>query len=694
MLPKWECMAQEEGCDAMSRVMADSGGRVGWREKLCTWPPWPLSNLYNYLGRLSSAFGWRYVASVILCYGINQGIGESLVYYARRYYVLDDAGLSSYLMTQLFAFAGLPWVVKSLFGVLSDTIPINGLHRAPYMFFAGLVGVFATSYITFAPAITSPFFVALVLMSCNLNFAMPDVMIDASVAERSKLRPDLAAELQALCWGSINSIGIIAGISKGYLYQLGAPKLVALLQGLCSNSITSVDPADIADGLKRKIGGTRLIFAVCIVAAACVLIPPTFGWIERRPPNLQRERCVSAVRRLCGQTWGEKNKRSIVGAALIVVVFSVSMFSFNLLPFVQGWSGLTPFNLVADIGLCISLYFMLRRVDKCLAGAAVYTFLSNALAPYSGNVIFDWYHDPSGSDTRCLCPRACAALLNGTAAPSSPPSLPPPPFLPPGAAAPPSQPTSVSTGLPCGWAYDRNYPCIDPLFYSWVTVAEKFVLTLGVWFYVSFMQHWTFRKVFTTTQLFMCVASFADFMWVTRANLSIGISDRAFLLFGSDIFYAFAYKLNQMPFLIYAAKLCPDGVEATMFSLFMGLSNFGANAAENLGAGLQGLFGGIEAPAYENISGFVALSCAMKALPVLLVPFLVPLGTPLDTAKEMGAGKGVTDPAGTGDGIVVGTPFNAEVEMSNGGEAAVLGDDSLPVIEDEEGSKLFEARKV
>ena len=41
-----------------------------------------------------------------------------------------------------------------------------------------------------------------------------------------------------------------------------------------------------------------------------------------------------------------------------------------------------------------------------------------------------------------------------------------------------------------------------------------------------------------------------------------------------------------------------------------------------------------------------------------------------------------------------GTPFNAEVEMSNGGEAAVLGDDSLPVIEDEEGSKLFEARKV
>ena len=39
-------------------------------------------------------------------------------------------------------------------------------------------------------------------------------------------------------------------------------------------------------------------------------------------------------------------------------------------------------------------------------------------------------------------------------------------------------------------------------------------------------------------------------------------------------------RLQAMPFLIYAAKLCPKGVEASMFSLFMGLSNFGSSAAE------------------------------------------------------------------------------------------------------------------
>ena len=55
-------------------------------------------------------------------------------------------------------------------------------------------------------------------------------------------------------------------------------------------------------------------------------------------------------------------------------------------------------------------------------------------------------------------------------------------------------------------------------------------------------------------------------------------------MFGDEIFYDFVYKLNQMPFLIYAAKLCPAGMEASMFALFMGLSNFGVSSGRYLGS--------------------------------------------------------------------------------------------------------------
>ena len=35
----------------------------------------PLVRLRAYLKRLSDAFGWRYVAAVVLTYGVNQGVG-------------------------------------------------------------------------------------------------------------------------------------------------------------------------------------------------------------------------------------------------------------------------------------------------------------------------------------------------------------------------------------------------------------------------------------------------------------------------------------------------------------------------------------------------------------------------------------------------------------------------------------------
>ena len=109
--------------------------------------PWP------------SAFGWGYVVSVMLLYGINQGVGEALMYYARRYYLLDDVGFSVTTTQALLGFAGFPWHIKSLFGLLSDFVPVRGYHRATkYIFFAGVVGVIATALLTFAdPRAFSPF---------------------------------------------------------------------------------------------------------------------------------------------------------------------------------------------------------------------------------------------------------------------------------------------------------------------------------------------------------------------------------------------------------------------------------------------------------------------------------------------------------------------------------------------------------
>ena len=42
----------------------------------------------------------------------------------------------------------------------------------------------------------------------------------------------------------------------------------------------------------------------------------------------------------------------------------------------------------------------------------------------------------------------------------------------------------------------------------------------------------------------------------------------------------------MMPLMILAAKICPPGVEATLFSLLMGLSNFGGTVGYYVGQGM------------------------------------------------------------------------------------------------------------
>lgn len=143
----------------------------------------------------------------------------------------------------------------------------------------------------------------------------------------------------------------------------------------------------------------------------------------------------------------------------------------------------TAFCLVADLALCASLTVVLRRVDTALAGAAVYTFLARALCPTS-NTLFEWSHDPgSGSDPRCYTRQTCAALIaNGTTLINS-------------------SSATADGALPCGWARDRGQPCIDPIFFSWAGVAGRVALSLGVWAYVSCLQHWPFKRVFALTQV-------------------------------------------------------------------------------------------------------------------------------------------------------------------------------------------------
>ena len=128
-------------------------------------------------------------------------------------------------------------------------------------------------------------------------------------------------------------------------------------------------------------------------------------------------------------------------------------------------------------------------------------------------------------------------------------------------------------------------------------------------------------------QFGMVMFNLLDLVWVTRLNLIVGVPDKMFL-FGEDVIGPILDKLLSMPMYILVAKHMPPGVEATLFALEMGLSNFGAQTGKYLGVVLLAVLGGVEPPEFENIEILVVIRALCRLLPILLIPHLVPLGSP------------------------------------------------------------------
>ena len=67
--------------------------------------------------RLFDEFGWRFVLSVVIVYGINQGLGEGWFYALQRYYFKDIMYMTPSVAQLMTAAARTPWNIK-----------VNNLH--------------------------------------------------------------------------------------------------------------------------------------------------------------------------------------------------------------------------------------------------------------------------------------------------------------------------------------------------------------------------------------------------------------------------------------------------------------------------------------------------------------------------------------------------------------------------------------
>jgi folate/biopterin transporter len=156
-----------------------------------------------------------------------------------------------------------------------------------------------------------------------------------------------------------------------------------------------------------------------------------------------------------------------------------------------------------------------------------------------------------------------------------------------------------------------------PEFLGRVKLVTAVASLVGVGVYNSYLQDVPLRTVFFWTIVMGTVLGLTQLLLVTGINQSLGISNEWFSI-GDSLVLTVLGQVSFMPILVLAARLCPPGVEATLFATLMSISNGGAVLGGLTGAALTQLLG-VTSENFQNLALLLVLCNVSSLLPL---PFL------------------------------------------------------------------------
>jgi MFS family permease len=151
----------------------------------------------------------------------------ALVYFAQgmwylpnlsiTFFLKENFGFSAGETATFFAITVIPWLIKPVYGLLADFVPLFGQRRKSYFLVSsgtaaamGLILTLMGSYSYWPLAI---FFTLM-----GLGLAFTDVLTDALMVENGQ-RLGLTGPFQAIQWASISLASIMVGVGGGWLAQ-------------------------------------------------------------------------------------------------------------------------------------------------------------------------------------------------------------------------------------------------------------------------------------------------------------------------------------------------------------------------------------------------------------------------------------------------------------------------------------------
>nr|XP_008377626.2 probable folate-biopterin transporter 6 isoform X4 [Malus domestica] len=217
----------------------------------------------QWLQMLSSELNPTFVLGVVLVYGLSQGFSGSYFKVVTDYYWKDVQKLQPSVVQLYIGLYYIPWLMKPVWGLLTDVFPVRGYRRRPYFVLAGVIGTVSALTVAFSGNLAAV--VALTwLIGVTAGVAIADVTIDACIARNSIEIRSLASDLQSLC-GFCSSAGALVGYSTSgfFVHHLG-PQAVEEVGVAMSGMYKTIKLPQEFVGMIYAVGAVASIVGVLI----------------------------------------------------------------------------------------------------------------------------------------------------------------------------------------------------------------------------------------------------------------------------------------------------------------------------------------------------------------------------------------------------------------------------------------------
>jgi MFS family permease len=129
----------------------------------------------------------------------------------------DSFGLSAAQTATFFSITVIPWLIKPVYGLISDFVPLFGQRRKSYFLLASGMATAMGIVLTMMGSYTY-WGIAIFFTLMGLGLAFTDVLTDALMVENGQ-RLGLTGPFQAVQWAAISFASILVGVGGGWLAQ-------------------------------------------------------------------------------------------------------------------------------------------------------------------------------------------------------------------------------------------------------------------------------------------------------------------------------------------------------------------------------------------------------------------------------------------------------------------------------------------